>query len=259
MYNALQDKVDAIYNLAKAEWERETVTDFQRLKSIPSSEVKRFLKFYNSLRLEDATRWSKINLLRVPSMFLPQWSPTLSVDDEHWLEEVCNALCGVFWGWETWGLRELKNAISWSKSEKTRSVDISWIPPDKIKWLQSMSTAKATQIRRLIKPLFREEFGLLPKNMGGGEWMYNPANGTDFLIIHLDFGGIGAQLRYDVDIKDAATNISWRQLLFESILGLTCNGWDWIIEEEAENSCQLLVNLIKQVLDFSSRVCDVIK
>lgn len=254
MSDDLKAKAEVIYELACSEWEKEKERGFQTLKSIPSSNIKKFLKFYNSLSPEEACRWSNYSLLRVPYMFLQQWRPVPSEEDKQWFRKQCDKSCAVFWGWETWGLRELKNAVSWSMSEKTGPVDISWIPPEKIEWLHSMSTAKASQLRRLIKPLFKEEFDLIPENMGGGEWLYRPVDSRDSLRINLDFGGMGLQLRYEVDVTDESSGIRGKRLSYEEILGVTCLGWNWITEQEAQKSCALLVNFVRRVIEFTSRV-----
>jgi len=243
--DSLARKANAITDLARTAASKERDAGFPTLSRIPSSTVKRFLTFYATLGQEDAVRWSNFTLSRIPLMFLEKWQPTSSPEDAAWFKECLDASFAHFWGWDTLGLRELKNAVSLSESAKAGPLDISWIPLDRIDWLRSLQTAKAADLRRILKALFNDKLGLHPENKGGGCWAYSPEHGEDGLVVHLDFGGRGSQLRYDVQVRDCASDACGRRLSFEAILGVTSIGWEWIEEATAQQSCEMLTELVK--------------
>jgi hypothetical protein len=251
--SSLDNAAVTILKLAKNQWDEEEATDFSTLRRIPSASVCRFLAYYHSLALADRVRWTHLRLKYLPSIFLPAWKLEYSQEELEQLRQHADSIGGRFFGWQTVGLRTLKLAISWSEYNRS-AINIDWMPPEAIEWLQNTATAKANLLRRLIKPAFKQEFGLTAENQGGGEWTYGRSGEDGALLVSLDFGGRGSQLRYDVRIQNKTLHVDTNRLSFETLLGVTCIGWDWITEDSAAVCVSLLIELIRRVIDFSMHV-----
>lgn len=242
-----------ILNLAQKKWDDEKTSDFSTLRRIPSTSVRRFLAFYRSLTPADRARWTNLRLKHLPFLFLTNWKFEYCQEDKQWLRQRADEIVGHFWGWKTWGLRDLKGAIGFAKSNRY-SINIDWIPSKAVKWLQNTPTAKANLLRRLIKPALKEEFGLSAENRGGGEWGYGRSDENGSILISIDFGSMGSQLRYDVNIQNKKLHVEAKRLTFETIMGVTCTGWNWITEDDADKCVLLLIELIKRVINFTTDV-----
>jgi hypothetical protein len=116
------------------------------------------------------------------------------------------------------------------------------IDSDAARAVAETKSASAALLRRLIKPVFRDRFGLVGENRRGGDWRYVREDGL--LTVRLDFGGRTDQLRYSVTATDPASGYRVPLATVEGLLGLT-GGWDWIEESSAQESVNLLAEFVE--------------
>jgi len=149
MSNDLEQRGSEVLDLAMQEWQTEEANGFATLRQIPCTQVRTFLAYCETLPPEERRLWRNVRLLRAPGYFLSVWWPhALSEENEKCLRRHLDAIAGHWWGWQSWGLRELKNAMSASESHWVPRLRI---PPDAVEWLRTLATAKASYCRRLTR------------------------------------------------------------------------------------------------------------
>jgi hypothetical protein len=218
--------------------EAEAAADFPRLGRVPSSTVHHFLDYYRELPAPEAATLRAALADRGALVLRPPRAPValapeLAAAYERWT----NARIAAQFerGARYQSLRLAKNivgaalATEWSVDAKTAQQ------------LAETKTATAAQLRKLIKPVFGDRFGLVGRNQRGGDWSYEREDGS--LKVRLDFGGRSDQLRYWVTAADSASGKRVAMATYEGLFGLF-GGWDWIVEEEAPGAVDLLAELV---------------
>lgn len=116
-----------------------------------------------------------------------------------------------------------------------------------------LNPAKAPLLRKLIDESFGKAFATGRQKRPGGETEYiGVLQGTNVKVV-TDFSARGLQLRYGVSIPDETKTILVRQLAYET-LWAAGSGWDYLTEENAETSVNLLCEHIAQIVSLRNDV-----
>jgi hypothetical protein len=122
------------------------------------------------------------------------------------------------------------------------------LPQEMTNKADSIRPTTAAKIRKDVKREFGEHFGASTLNTGGGTWVYKGESlGRPFSVL-LDYGGRGDQLRYYVQLSDAATGLSTRTLSYEVLLGMGFGQWDFVTADGQLENVQLLRELIQELV-----------
>jgi hypothetical protein len=221
--------------------EAEAAAGFPRLARVPSSTVRHFLDYYRELSATEAATLraalaDRGALALQPARGPAALAPDLAAAYERWAS--ARVAAGFGRGARYQSLRLAKNVVGavlageWSLDRETAER------------LAETKTATAAQLRKLIKPVFAERFGLVGRNQHGGDWSYERED--DSLKIRLDFGGRSDQLRYWVTATDSTSRRRVAMTTYEGLLGLF-GGWDWIVEDEATDAVDLLAELVAAI------------
>jgi hypothetical protein len=217
--------------------ETEVAAGFPRLGRVPSSTVRHFLDYYGELSAADAATVRAALAERGALALQPARGSGLSAELAPAYERWTNAKIAA--GFERSGryqpLRFAKNIVGAGFAGELK------LDAETARGLLETKAATATQLRKLIKPVFSDRFGLVGRNERGGNWSYE--RGDRSLKVRIDFGGRSDQLRYSVTATDSTSGGRVAMATYEGLLGLF-GGWDWIVEEEAASAVDLLADLV---------------
>jgi hypothetical protein len=227
--------------------EAEAAAGFPRLARVPSSTVRHFLDYYRELSAADAATMraalAERGAFALQPMRGPALPPELAPAYERWTNAKIAA--GLERGARYQPLRLAKNIVGAGLAGESH------LDGETERRLADTNAATATQLRKLIKPVFNDRFGLAGRNERGGNWSYTREDGS--LKVRIDFGGRSDQLRYSVTATDPASGGRVAMATYEGLLGLF-GGWDWIVEEEAAGAVELLGELVGVVESLPQRL-----
>jgi len=121
-----------------------------------------------------------------------------------------------------------------------------------------LKPAKAPLLRKLINEAFPRLFATGQQKCEGGETEYvGLLQGTNIKVV-TDLAAMGLQLRYGVSIPDETkTTFIWR-CTYEGLWAAGL-GWDYLTEENAERSINLLCEHITQIVALRNRVISLLQ
>jgi hypothetical protein len=139
-------------------------------------------------------------------------------------------------GWEGFPLKSLKQLVGAMKSTKPgakRMLGDCPVDPELIRYVDGLETVTAPQMRKEVKAYLGDRFGLLPKNVGYGDWEYSSPERQ--IRLCLDFGGSwGQQIRYWL------SHPLFERLSIELICGIGIGDWDFIHRGNIQDSMCVL-------------------
>lgn len=241
--------------LLLAHMKQEAAAGFARVRRIPNSGVIRFLDYAEGAPDLHALLESLARLHALGFLYTRDSHDTLlraMAEDPMWLA-MRSAMTSPHFsmGLRYAGLRMLKAVLSDRQSvemmAKTRAgLDFTPrddLPPELVPDPDPMhlKPAKAPQLRKLIDAAFKALFAPIKQKGLGGETIYSGAiDGTAFTV-RVDFAARGVQLVHGVSIPDETRNVMVVGRAYEQLWGAT-TGWDYLTEENAEASIQLLAD-----------------
>jgi hypothetical protein len=119
--------------------------------------------------------------------------------------------------------------------------------------LTDLNPAKAPLLRKLVKQAFMRLFAAETKKLPGGETGFTGTIEGTQVTAWVDFGSMSAQLRYGVTIPDEQRRIFVSRLSYED-LWITNLGWDYLTEENAAASIDLLGEQIVYLAGLTKRI-----
>ena len=263
------DLLSNIAALVREELDQEAVAGFPKLTRIPSQGVIRFLDYFASLPPAEHAPLLDA-LARVGAMhFFP--SPLIAKAHEE-VRTTNPALLrmgaamqapGFAYGLRYEGLRMAKAILndpeSAARMKQTRST-LDFQPrddppkelvldPD----LSRVETAKAPLLRKLLNQSLARLLGAKASKQPGGDLVYDGAIGSTPLKVRISFSNLYAQMHYAVTAKIHERNILAQQLTYETLWG-TNTGWDYLTEENASRSIDLLSKLLAILARFMERI-----
>ena len=119
--------------------------------------------------------------------------------------------------------------------------------------LRYLQAPKPAALRTLVDAAFRKLFAAERSSAGGGNWRYTGSLGEDRLTVWLDLGSQVSQLRYGVTVENPAHTIRVVRVSYES-LWLHYLGWDYLTEENATRSVDLLAEQVVCIARLAERI-----
>ncbi len=263
------DPLSSIAALLRSDFAEEAGAGFPRLTRIPCTAIIKFLDYFDSL--VPAERESLLDVLaRFGAM---RFLPVQRINREYQELRVNNPAYVRFWaaiesqaftyGYRYWDVKMTKMTLSDPETlaaiAKNRST-LAWRPRDDPRQdllpdpdLGHLQPAKAALLRQLVGKAFAGLFCTEKRKLAGGETGYTGSIGATKLTAWVDFGSRAAQLRYGVSIASADRTISVSRLSYED-LWLTNLGWDYLTEENASRSVELLCEQVVYLVSLLDRV-----
>jgi hypothetical protein len=113
--------------------------------------------------------------------------------------------------------------------------------------------AKAPLLKKLVKPLLRGLLGACEEKMPGGTMKYEGALDGTAVKVRVDYAARDVQMMYSVSIRDPERKVVLVGSGYEHFFGMG-GGWDYITEENAEASIDLLPELLRRVVVLRNEV-----
>ncbi len=118
---------------------------------------------------------------------------------------------------------------------------------------------KNPALRRLVKAALTQRFGVTARDMSSEFWQYDGVWDGIPVSVVIRYSGrmTRPQLDYQVQVrrKDGTTAIP--NLCFASLLGVSFGRWNYLTQENAAHSVELLCALVQYVATFPERLAKV--
>lgn len=267
------DRLDDVTAVMRAGFGEEASAGFPKLSRIPSSGMIRFLDYFSSLgpaereSLLDARARMAAMTLNPPAASHGPLMEFLNTNPALVAQHAALRSLWYSMGLRYEGLRMRKamqgDAMSMEMMAKTRAT-LDFTPRDDMPLelvpdpdMAHLKPAKAPQMRKLIDAAFKELFAPQKKKLPGGSTSYTGILHGAELTVWIDFSSMGMQVLHGVSIPDEAKRVFVMRLAYENLWGAG-HGWDYITEENAENSIRLLAELVAKVVELRNKVVELI-
>jgi hypothetical protein len=243
-----------VFQFIRHEFTKEKESGFSRLKRVPDTYVLKFLDYFGSLEsqdqlaLEDALAVRSLHYFFPPSdtePFNPTWNAIPA------FQQYMQAMV-LMGDWKYWGAHDLKRVAS-PNLHKIRGMSME-VPEEIVQLGSTLRPVKAGELRKRIKSAFTHLYSATLTNHGGGVWLYEGCLGSSELAVEIDYGGRGHQLRYAVTVETCCRPIVLRRLSFESLLGAGSGWWNYITEDNLDQSISVLGEFVSYLAELPSRL-----
>ncbi len=119
-----------------------------------------------------------------------------------------------------------------------------------------MIPAKIPTLRRMVASAFARQFGAIAKDIGSEMWTYEgQVEGTPLKVL-IRYSGrmMRPQLAYEVQILHTKWPWTAKFLCYESLWGAGFGYWNYLTQENAERSVNLLCELVAYVAKLPERL-----
>jgi hypothetical protein len=153
----------------------------------------------------------------------------------------------------------LNDAQSVAMMQQTRST-LSYVPRDDAPMplvndadVTKLHPAKAPQLKKLVKPLLQGLLGAKEEKMPGGTMKYDGAFDGTAVKVRVDYAARDVQMIVAVSIPDPERKVVVIGTGYEHFFGMG-GGWDYITEENADESVRLLPELLRRLVTLRNEV-----
>lgn len=247
----------ALHEFLRGEFDAEASNGFARLKRVPDTHVRHFLDYYRSLNASDqdalayaSTLWGTLRLFG-PGPSEQHEALKTNLAWENWRNEMVMGR-----GREPhhyYSVPFLRTCVAQAKIDRAKGKPSS-VSKELEEYAVSIRNVKAPELRKLVRPVLRSILGARPFKVGGGDWDYEGIINGSRVMVGIDYGGRSAQLGYEVAVQSTEPLVEFKRAGFEVVLGVGHCNWDFIVEENVNDSMALLGELVTYVADLPKRL-----
>lgn len=267
------EKLDEASSLLKSHLRAEAVTGFPRLRRTPSTAVVQFLDYFDTLPAGEADALldalAELGALRFfPPPEAHSRMQSITTANRAYLAYRRALQSPQF----TLGLRyvepRMRKALLSDPAGRATVAEarknINFVPRDDAPadLVPEEGTdaipAKAPLLRKSIDAAFRKDFARGKQKLAGGETEYSGTLGGTEIRVAVDFGAMGMQLRYVVSIDDETKRTFVRRLAYEDLWAIA-PGWNYVTEQNADASVEVLCDHVAQVTELCNALLNVLR
>jgi hypothetical protein len=256
----MTDSREILVGWLRDEFAGEQHAGFARLQRVPDSRVIRFLDDFATLSPSGQSNMAAV---------LADWSSyKLSGDPmpPAVLEQFTRATCfrGLAEGLRYTGV----NLLAGLAKDESHGGLAGWLqrtgitgraaqPPENlVRDSEELIPVKIPTLRRLVKSAFAQFFASNARDIGSETWCYEGRFGESSVKVLIRFSGkMGRpQLAYQVRVQCQDRALTAPDLCFESVLGVGFGRWDYLTQDNAERSVELLRELVEYVAKLPERL-----
>jgi hypothetical protein len=221
--------------------EREAASGWARLRRVPSTDTWKSIDYVVALdpgpraALFEAFAWNAL-------YFFGRGRQSAHATGYLEYRRMVDAMPRI-WRWQYLNARTLRRTIGDRRAGRPPAYHD--IPDEVIRRAEAIQPTTAGDVRKVVKRAFAERFGARCENRGGGGWKYFGRHGGRDFVVAIDYGGLGDQLRYEVEYVDAASGLHPQRLCYEWLLGVGLGNWDFVTADNLEDSIALLCELVE--------------
>lgn len=231
--------------------DREAASDYALARRIPSTEMWHAIDLVKLLDplwrelLSDALASIGVCMLQPERGDLA--GAARRSDAFHWF---CDAMSLTGGDWRYHNVRDLRSLLGEVRGGR---LDMK-IPDEVLERAQRIRPVTAGQIRTVLNPALKQRFSAQSENIGGGDWRYLGKHRGREVVIDIDFGGRGDQLRYGVTFQKQPTGIEATRITYEGLIGLGHGWWDFVTADNLDASVILLCDLIADLAEIPDKI-----
>ena len=232
----------------------EIASDFSLLRRVPSTRTWTSIDVFLALPAERRVRLIEALSARGVDVLRPG-RPRLGVaalesPAREEFDRFLNALASANTDGRYWDVRTLRSFLADARSPHPEL----YVPEETIRRAEAIRPTKATEIRKVVKEVVGRRFAARAEKGGGADWRYHgTCEGVPF-ILWIDCGGRSDQLRYAVSVTDEAAGIPLMRVSYENLLGFGLGGWDFVTQDNLQESVELLCELVRRVVAIPSAI-----
>jgi hypothetical protein len=262
-------RVLAIAALIRAMQQEEAAAGFPMLRQIPSTGVIKLLDYVDALSADERAAQIEAQarvaaLMLFPAPLIAATYEQLRTSDPALLRRSEAMQAPAFsYGLRYLDLRMHRAAMNDPESvrqmARTRAT-LDFVPRDDLPetvvaqtGIRDIVTAKAPLLRKLLNPMLRSRLGARPSKRPGGELVYEGMIGSVPLRISIIFSDTYGQMHYAVSWSLRERNLIVVRLTYENLFGAN-TGWDYLTEENAPRSIDLLDRLLQSLAELFGQV-----
>jgi hypothetical protein len=226
----------------------EEEANFPRLSRIPDSRVLATLTHYKSLddSEREAFRNCAAHVAHRDCGFVID-APDIDLTQHPYFEKWRHA--GIRYVENRHSVPLLRAMVQQYKIDAHRSIP-SCISKDDFDFASSVRSVKALELRKRVRAALKplgyyklDEFGAYHCRSAGREF-----------LVHVDYGGRSAQLRYSVALPEFARFHPLIQFCFERALGFGLGDWDYIVEDNVDDAMSVLADVVNYCVTLPDRI-----
>jgi hypothetical protein len=128
------------------------------------------------------------------------------------------------------------------------------VPEADVEYAQSVQAVKTPELRKRLRVAMTALFGAGLKNVSNRAAAYEGMLGGSGLLVGLDLGGRYWQLGYQMVVESVDPPGRLARAGFETALGMGQGHWDFIVEENVDDSIALLCEFVTYVAELPRRL-----
>jgi hypothetical protein len=241
--------VNRLFDFFLREIDAEEAAGFPRLSRVPDSQVATQLAYYQSLGEEDrcafrdcCAHWAcwhygfAVDTPRTGHFqhpFFDRWNPVRRGD----LSAVRRSV------------PLLRAAVQQYKIDAQRGV-ASCVSDEEFNVASSVRSVKAPELRKRVRAALKPLGYFKIDELG---YYRCRATSREFLV-HVDYGGRSAQLRYRVAMPEFPDVHPLSQFCFERAVGFGLGDWDYIVEENVDDVMALFADMVRYCVALPDRI-----
>jgi hypothetical protein len=243
------DAFSRLLNFFLQEFDTEERAEFPRLSRIPDSRVAPRLEYYKSLGEGDRRLFRECCGHTACACYgfvadVPAIDHTRHPFFERWSAAGGRRFSGL-----TRSVPLLRAAVQQYKLDAHRGVP-SCISEDEFKLASAVRSVKATELRKRVRAALKSLGYSKIDDLG----YYRCRNDGREFLVHVDYGGSSAQLRYCVAMPEFSQVHQLSQFCFERVLGFGFGDWDYIVEENVDDVMALFADVVRYCVDLPERI-----
>jgi hypothetical protein len=269
--DANDERVSDIAALVRAELAREAGAGFPTLLRVSSTGVVKFLDFFDTLApadraplLDTLARLGALHFF--PAPLIARAHEQVRTTDPA-LPRLSAAMQGPEFahGFRYGDLRMtrmmLNDRESVARIAETRS-KLDFQPRDDLPErfvgttpIRDIRPAKAPLLRKLLNPMLTRRLSTTAQKRPGGELVYEGAIGPVPLRVSIIFSNMYGQMHYAVTWSMRERTLLAQRLTYEALWGAN-TGWDYLTEENAAASIEVLDELLVRLAQLFERIAE---
>jgi hypothetical protein len=222
---------------------------FARLLRIPDSHVVSQLSYYRSLGHEDRRSFSECCAQWACACYgfvvnAPQIDHTRHPFFERWRASARGDFSGV-----RRSVPRLRAAAQQYNLDAERGVP-SCVSEEEFRVASSVRSVKAQDLRKRVRAALIPLGYYKVDDLG----YYRCRNEEREFLVHVDYGGRSAQLRYRVAMPEFSEVHPLSQFCFERAVGFGLGDWDYIVEENLDGTMTIFTDVVRYCVDLPDRI-----
>ncbi|HEV3386968.1 MAG TPA: hypothetical protein VG097_19275 [Gemmata sp.] len=249
-----------LINWLRGEFAEEQCGGFARLKRVPDTHVIRFLDHFASLNAVEQSELKSV-LAEWSSYRLEGVAIPIPISEKF---SRATAVPGLIGGVRYTGVNMLaglannvgsKGLEGFFRQQGVVGLSLQF-PENLVRNHEDLIPVEITVLRQLVQRKFTSFFQPEIKEVEDDIWWYTGTLANSTLRVQIRYSAkMGVpQLKYQIEMQGNGLMIAAPDVCFESILGVGFGRWDYLTQENAERSVDLLCELVDYVARLPERI-----